>query len=145
MKIHELEKRMKEAGFKLTNQRLSLLSVLDKFSETMVTAEELLTECQKDYPATNITTVYRNLILLEGLRLLHKTSDSKGKSLYKLVCSDEHHHHMVCLDCGKVESFDFCPLEELRKITERNNFRLVEHNLELYGVCSECDKKINEE
>jgi Fe2+ or Zn2+ uptake regulation protein len=140
MNLDELFKTIKESGLRMTSQRLLILQALVDSADTLVSAESLLKKCIEKMPATNMTTVYRNLEALEKLKLLHKTTDAKGTALYKLICSNSHHHHIQCMGCGKILTFDFCPIAEFQQIAEGKRFRLTDHHIELFGYCESCQK-----
>ena len=57
-----------------------------------------------------------------------------------------HHHHLICLSCSKVFSFDGDLLETLEEfIQETDGFQVVDHEVKLYGYCKECQQKMRME
>lgn len=142
MKIDELYNLIKKSGLRMTHQRQIILQVLADSSDTLISAETLFKKCIKKMPATNMTTIYRNLEIMGKLNLIHKTIDSKGTALYKLICSHSHHHHLQCVGCGKILTFDFCPISEFNSIAQKNNFRLTDHHIELFGYCQKCQLEL---
>ena len=79
--------------------------------------------------------------MLESLSLIHKSLLKNGSAVYKLKCSDKHHHHLTCVCCGKTHVIDYCPLNALNKVSKKNNFKLIEHKIELFGYCEKCINK----
>ena len=62
-----------------------------------------------------------------------------GVSRYEVAWQDEHHDHLICIECQKIVEFEDEGIEQLQhKVAERHGFELVRHKLELYGVCSDC-------
>lgn len=85
-----------------------------------------------------LSTVYRNLSLLadHGLIDVHLRQD--GESVFK-KCSERHHHHLVCRDCGKSVEISAEEVEQwTRAVAKRHNFRELAHSIELSGICGDC-------
>lgn len=139
--IYVIEKKLKDNGYKLTNQRKAIIEVLVEHKGKFLTAEEIYTKSKKIYPQTNFSTVYRNLEIMESTYIIHKTNISDGASIYELSNTDEHHHHVICKSCGKTEEIDFCPLKDIFSKVNSKSFRLTDHRFELYGFCNECENK----
>lgn len=132
-----IEEKLKDRGYKLTNQRKAIIYVLYTYKNHFLSAEEIFIKSKEKYPQMNFSTLYRNLEILENIGILHKTNIHGGTFSYGLICHSLHHHHIICKGCGKTESIDFCPLE---KIKLHNNFILTDHKFELYGYCQRCQK-----
>lgn len=82
-----------------------------------------------------MVTVYRTLDLLSELGLVRRLDLGDG-SRYELA--EDHHHHLICEDCGSVVEFELCPLD-LRMLPEvGEDFEVRSHSLEVYGRCSSC-------
>jgi Fe2+ or Zn2+ uptake regulation protein len=139
--ISYIESKLKENGYKLTNQRKAIIEVLFENKGKFLTAEEIFLKSKEKYAQTNFSTVYRNLEVLEITDIIHKTNINDGVSIYELSCSGEHHHHVICKGCGKTEIIDFCPLNDVFKKLNSKNFTLTDHKFELYGYCNKCDEK----
>lgn len=124
---------------RITLQRKLFLQILVDHQSVLLTAEELLKLSQQITPDINATTVYRNLELLDSLNLLFSTHKDKTTTAYKLICSDHHHHHLICIKCGKMAAIHYCPISpELSALVKNEAFVLTDHNLELYGICKDC-------
>ena len=62
-----------------------------------------------------------------------------GLSVFELIQGDDHHDHLVCITCGKVDEFVDDIIEERQKIiAEGAGFKMVDHALTIYGVCPQC-------
>lgn len=132
---------LKSGGYKVTQQRKAMLEVLLLNSKTMLSIENIIAESKKIYNKINMSTVYRNLEILEELDLLCIVSGNDGVTLYKLISSTHHHHHLVCKECGKTENIEVCPFDTFKKIATEKKFHLTDHKLELYGYCDNCNNK----
>ncbi len=85
-----------------------------------------------------LATVYRVLTQFEAAGLLVKHNFADGRSVFEMA-SDEHHDHMVCQNCGKVEEFFDAEIEALQeKIAKKHKFKMLHHSLILHGLCAKC-------
>lgn len=126
---------LKEAGHKNTRIRKALLEVLLK-EHGPFSAEDLQ---QKVNVECDLATVYRNLTLLESLRLVGPCDFGDGTTRYEWVGEDhEHHHHIICRNCHKVEQLEYCVVKDLEKLVQKRGYRDVSHRLEFYGQCDDC-------
>jgi len=139
MKLNNLIDRIKSNGYKITEQRKAILQVLASNVNTLISAENLFNNSKEICYKTNMSTVYRNLEILEELNLIYKVITEDCIALYKLICPDiEHHHHIICKKCGKTEAIEYCPINTLEELSKNKNFLLTDHKLELYGYCIDC-------
>lgn len=98
----------------------------------------------------NQVTVYRTLASLETAGAIKRVDLRKGSAFYELNTRGvlghgaiRHHHHIVCADCGKTESFKNCDIDKVsEKILKKSPlFKTInEHSLELFGTCKSCAK-----
>jgi Fur family ferric uptake transcriptional regulator len=89
-----------------------------------------------------IASVYRALDQLDELRLVHRVDLGDGVSRFESAQPDgEHHHHVVCDDCGRVEQFSDSALESrLSAVAGGLGYSLGEHDVVLRGYCPDCRK-----
>ncbi|MEZ5706931.1 MAG: ferric iron uptake transcriptional regulator [Burkholderiaceae bacterium] len=130
---------LKNTGLKATLPRLKILEVFQNAKQRHMTAEDVyrvLLESQSDI---GLATVYRVLMQFEQAGLLSRSNFESGKAVYELD-EGQHHDHLVCLDCGRVEEF-FDPEIEKRQqmVAKSKGFVLQEHALSLYANCSKPD------
>lgn len=138
--LEKLQLKLKQNGYKLTPQRKAILNVLIKFKCNLISVEKILKEVNTFYDKMNLSTIYRNLEILEKINLVHRIVNNDGLSLYKLNVLDKHHHHLICKKCGKTDTLNFCPIDYFEKESEKKSFKITEHKLELYGYCKDCVK-----
>ena len=83
-----------------------------------------------------LATVYRILMQFVEAGMLDKSSFDSGKAVFEL--NEGHHHdHLVCVRCGKVEEFYDEAIETRQsEIALRHGFKLLDHAMSLYGLCS---------
>ena len=147
-----LSRKLLVGGFRLTLPRQAILNLFAQTPEHL-TAEEVFLEIHKKYPGIGMATVYRTLDLLSRIGLLSKLDFGDGKSRYELVSrlQGEHHHHMICLNCGRIIDYsDFVEkekefMEELETVLSRKyRFKIQNHQVIFQGVCEKCQKSLSE-
>ena len=139
--MDEIISQLKERGYKMTPQRRAVLRALTECGQFM-NAQTILENVRRTHPDVGLDTVYRNLKLFISLGFVSQINHpGREGTLYELNVDKHHHHHSICLTCGKVECLDYCPVhdEELKAMTSAD-FRMVSHSLEIYGYCKECEK-----
>lgn len=93
-------------------------------------------------PAVSRATVYRTLALLVEGGFLNSLDAGGGELVYEHVLGHRHHDHMVCVDCGRIEEFFDERIERFQQeACERKGFRLLHHDLRLFGTCPACTRK----
>jgi Fur family ferric uptake transcriptional regulator len=132
----EWEQRLRRGGYRITPQRQLVLESVGRLGHG--TPEEILVEVQRTATGVNLSTVYRNLEVLEEVGLVTHAHIGHGAPTYHSV--DDHVHiHLVCDRCGKVESIDAVVadpfLDELRSTT---GFVTDVSHVALHGTCREC-------
>ncbi len=130
---------LKEHQVKLTNERRVIISVLEK-AEFPLSPADLFLEIKPSLPKANLTTVYRNLEMLEGLGLVKRLAFNKNNFSYELVTNRAHHHHVICKNCGKVEDLENISEKFVGEVAKTTKFKIEDHNLEFFGICQECSK-----
>jgi len=127
---------LKNAGLKATLPRLKVLEVFEKSKDRHLTAEDVFKLLLDKDEDIGLATVYRVLTQFEQAGLLKRNMFEGGKAIFELD-EGEHHDHLVCLQCGKVEEFFDAAIEQSqKKIAKAHGFELADHALSLYGNCT---------
>lgn len=133
-------KDLRAAGLKATLPRKKILEVLESKAGEHLSAEDvyrLLLETGED---VGLATVYRVLTQFEGAGLVERHHFEGGQSVFELD-QGEHHDHILCVKCGKVEEFvDEVIEQRQRDIAEKAGYAMTDHCLYIYGVCADCQK-----
>ncbi len=137
MEINAIYSKLKENHLRLTQQRKDIANILHENKSKFISCEEIYELIPKDTLKTNISTIYRTLECFESIGIVHKKIVD-GRFFYKLMCLDHHHHHLTCKICKKTIPFEYCPIKNLASIAKMYNFTIENHQIEIYGVCSEC-------
>ncbi len=103
-------------------------------------AESVAARLREQGKSVGTASVYRALSLLADLGLLHKTALPDSPTRFELVLpGGEHHHHIVCENCGRTEPFSDPDLERaVTSISDRVEFEIASHDITLYGTCAGC-------
>ena len=131
--------RLSEKGYRLTPQRLMILSAIEGSSDH-ISAEEIYAQVAARYSHVNISTVYRTLERLRDLRILSQTDLGRGCAEYELV-TDRPHHHLVCQGCGQVIDLDHTYVAMSAEVIRRDfGFEPFFDHFAIFGWCRECRK-----
>jgi len=127
-------------GFKNTRARQAVIEILKK-AESPMTAEDIFLSIREQGYSTNLSTVYRNLELMESRGMVEKTVINDNKSRYELS-GNSHRHHIVCTECHKMVPISKCPFKKLESDIEmETEFDITGHHFILYGLCPKCKKQ----
>lgn len=130
---------LKSAGLKATLPRLKILEVFHSGRHRHMSAEDVFKELLAENHEIGLATVYRVLTQFEQAGLLKRSNFESGKAVFELDHGD-HHDHLVCLRCGRVEEFFDEDIERRqREIATARGFTLQDHSLALYGYCNKPD------
>lgn len=138
--FNDMCEKLKDKEYKLTPQRKIIIKAIMEKDKSHLSAEELYSIVKESSPDIGLATVYRTLDLLAELGILQKMDFGDGKARFELNDQEvHHHHHLICLSCGKVQEFDLDLLEALEaNISETKDFEIINHRLKFYGYCGNC-------
>lgn len=137
----KIEQTMRKRGFKITPQRRSILNAIARSHEHL-TPSAIYKLVKKDNPGIGLVTIYRTLEVLTGLGLICEMHAGGNCRSYLMRRPSEHHHHIICSDCGTVVDFIDCDLTDMEtRITRETNFKINGHLLEFIGQCRKCREK----
>lgn len=126
---------LKNNGLKATLPRLKILEVFQSGAQRHMTAEDVFRHLLREQADIGLATVYRVLTQFEQAGILSRNHFESGKAVYELN-EGQHHDHMVCLDCGRVEEFYDPEIESRQQaVAEAKGFVIADHALSLYAHC----------
>ncbi|RAL23448.1 Fur family transcriptional regulator [Thermoflavimicrobium daqui] len=138
MELKEALTILKKNGYKYTDKRELMLHIFQREGRYL-TAKEVLDYMQLDYPGLSFDTIYRNLSLFEDLGIIEGT-EWDGERRYRIHCnSDNHHHHLICTECGKTLTLHVCPMNAI--LGKPEDFEITGHKFEIYGRCADCGNR----
>lgn len=134
----EESQQLKDAGLKITLPRLKVLQILEQSRDHHLSAEDVYKALLESGEYVGLATVYRVLTQFEAAGLVSRHNFEGGFSVFELS-QGEHHDHLVCVKCGRVEEFIDEVIEQRQKeIAERAHFKMTDHALNIYGICPQC-------
>ena len=130
---------LRRHGYKLTPQRRSVIRAIAS-SQDHLTPAAIYQKVRQDHPSIGLVTIYRTLDILARLELiceLHAGGSSHSYTTGVL----EHHHHLICSNCGEVIDFSGYYLAELeQRLSRETGFKIERHLLEFTGRCQKCQQ-----
>jgi Fur family ferric uptake transcriptional regulator len=132
---------LKKAGLKITIPRIKIFQILENSRDHHLSAEDIYKILLESGDDIGLATVYRVLTQFEEAKLVNRHHFSEGHSVFELD-HGEHHDHLVCVKCGRVEEFIDEIIEERQKeVAQKARFTITDHQLNIYGICAKCGKK----
>lgn len=126
---------LKSIGLKATLPRLKILDLFEQSAKRHMTAEEVYRLLTDEGQDIGLATVYRVLTQFEQAGLLMRHHFDSDKAVFELN-EGEHHDHLVCLQCGKVEEFFDSEIEKRQnRIAKERGFAIHDHSLQIYADC----------
>ncbi|MFZ5593355.1 MAG: ferric iron uptake transcriptional regulator [Pseudomonadota bacterium] len=132
---------LKKAGLKATLPRVKILEILEKNAQRHMSAEDVYKTLLDTGEDVGLATVYRVLTQFEAAGLVARHHFEGGQSVFE-INQGEHHDHILCVSCGKVDEFVDETIEQRqRAIAKKAGYEMTDHSLYIYGICNECQKK----
>lgn len=129
--------RLRDAGGRVTRQRLLVADALSTVAR-QVTAQELYERLRRHDPRIGRATVFRTLEALVAAGVARRL-EQDGHVYCYVACRPEHHHHLACDRCGRVEEIDegyIAPVAE--RVSLDLGFTIDDARMDFYGRCSRC-------
>lgn len=131
---------LRKAGLKVTLPRIKVLEILENNPQRHMSAEDVYKTLLNHGEEIGLATVYRVLTQFETAGLISRHHFEGGHSVFE-IDSGEHHDHMLCVRCGKIEEFVDETIENRQQeLARKAGFELTDHCLYIYGICANCQK-----
>lgn len=135
---------LKKAGLKVTLPRIKILEILENSDPSHMSAEDVYKVLLDSGEDVGLATVYRVLTQFESAGLVARHNFEGGHSVFELD-KGPHHDHILCIKCGRLDEFVDETIEKRqRAIANEHGYAITDHNLTIYGVCSECQQQDEE-
>ncbi|BAZ94076.1 MAG: ferric iron uptake transcriptional regulator [Gammaproteobacteria bacterium] len=132
---------LRKVGLKVTLPRMKILEILEQNEQRHLSAEDVYKALLEAGEDIGLATVYRVLTQFETAGLVTRHHFEGGHSVFELS-QGEHHDHILCVKCGRVDEFVDEVIEERQhKIAEKAGYEMTDHSLYIYGVCEKCRKE----
>jgi Fur family ferric uptake transcriptional regulator len=130
---------LRRGGFRSGGARVAVVELLGR-QECCLTAQQIFEGTRRAGRAVGIASVYRVLELLSELGLVQRIDVGTQAACYEpALPGGDHHHHVVCDDCGKVEAWRDESLERaVDRVAGRLGYRVGSHEVVLRGLCGDC-------
>lgn len=138
--MYDFKGFLRTKGLKETPKRVHLLKLLAGEREPVTIADLV----KKARATANSVTIYRALEAFVGAGIVKRIDFREREARYELVHDREHHHHLVCGDCGIVEDVEACQPVTLERSVLKSSKRFASidsHALEFFGTCKSCVTK----
>ncbi len=136
--LDTFEDYLRRKGLRMTPQRELIARTFFR-NKGHVSAEDIYKQVQKRAPRIGFATTYRTMKLLSEAGVASLRSFGDGFSRYEPALRTDHHDHLICTQCGHIIEFEDDRIESLQKtVARKHGFRVTDHKLELYGICSHC-------
>jgi Fur family transcriptional regulator, ferric uptake regulator len=120
-----------------TRQKRALAAALEA-SESFRSAQDLFAELRARGESVGLTTIYNQLHFLAKIGEVDALTTDDGETLYRR-CTTEHHHHLVCRECGRTIEVEGPQVEQwAESVAASNGFVNVTHVIEIFGTCASC-------
>lgn len=129
---------IRNAGLKVTLPRLKILEILEKSGTRHLSAEDIYKILLEEGEEIGLATIYRVLTQFESAELVTRHHFEGGNSVFELNLG-EHHDHILCVKCGKVDEFVDEVIEQRQRArAEELGYKMTDHSLYVYGICAKC-------
>lgn len=138
--LAEIRRAVEARDQRLTPQRQVVLQVLAAGGDHHLSAEEIHEQARIRQPDIGLATVYRTLELFENLGVVSRL-EVGGETRFELNRERDlhYHHHLICLNCGRIQEFREDLLDEVeRRVEGETGFTIIDHNLRFFGYCRHC-------
>ena len=143
-RLNRVKQQLQQSSYKLTPQREATVRVLIENEKDHLSAEDVYLKVKDKAPEIGLATVYRTLELLAELKVVDKINFGDGVARFDLrkEGAKHFHHHLVCMECGRVDEIheDLLPKVEER-VESEYQFKILDHLLTFHCICSECQAK----
>jgi Fur family ferric uptake transcriptional regulator len=138
--MKQILEKLEQRGIRITKTRKSILELFLQ-TEKPLSALELQSFLHSNLQMVNKTTVYRELEFLLKQNIIASVFIDETQKRYELL--GDHHHHIVCRNCGDLEDIEIDNMENIfeqveKKLLKNKKFKNIVHSLEFFGVCARC-------
>lgn len=137
---HIVDQQLRRTRQRYTSGRRQLVSLLSDAGRPVT-----IPELQDEGAQQSQSSLYRNLAILEQAGAVHRVASTDEVTRYELAEElSEHHHHVVCSECGRLDDIVLPPAIEHALVLAadeartQKDFAVDSHRLEFVGVCTTC-------
>ncbi|MFZ5584798.1 MAG: Fur family transcriptional regulator [Thermodesulfobacteriota bacterium] len=132
-----MQDALRQAGHRLTPQRLAVLRILAD-SREHPSVERIYLEVKRDFPTTSLATIYKTVTLLKDLGQVLELGFADGGSRYD-GGRPYPHPHVICTKCGTIVDPDYPGMAAMAaEMAVKSGFKIDYHRLDFFGLCPRC-------
>ncbi|MEO1591737.1 MAG: Fur family transcriptional regulator [Cyanobacteria bacterium J06632_22] len=138
-----LKAELNARGLRATTQRQKILGIFQALPQgDHLSAEQMHLILSDQGERISLSTVYRTLHLMVYMGLLRELELAEGHKYYELNRdTQEHHHHLVCVQCGQTIEFSADSIDQLgARQAQSSGYHVLDCQLTLYGICQNCNR-----
>ena len=133
-----LSSALKKEGLRHTIQRQAVWDEI-KSNDEHRDAEQIYSALRKNNLNVSRATVYRTIDVLYKNNLIRKIELGDSPSKYENKVNSEHHDHIICVQCGRIDEFVDDKIESQQdKIIDKLGFKMIRHIHQLFVLCKDC-------
>jgi Fur family peroxide stress response transcriptional regulator len=138
-RLDQMVQKLREHDCRITPQRLAVLKIL-AVSKGHPSVERIYEQVKADFPTTSLATVYKTVSVVKELGEVLELGFSDDSNRYD-GNKPYPHPHVVCTQCKKIIDPDLSSLTDMTdELAQETGFRIVNHRLDFFGICQECQK-----
>ena len=139
LRVSMARQRLSAAGYKLTAPRTAIIDAACTYQGSFSAAQLVVTLREHDHPLGD-ASLFRTLKLFTDIGVMQRIHGIDD--CHRYILSSQHHaHRVVCTTCGDIAEFAECGLDSMiRTLEGQTGYHIVDHLLELFGVCPRCHR-----
>ncbi len=142
IRLRDLLERLHKKGHRMTPQRVAILKAFLSAADHP-TVEQVYRRVCLDFPMTSLATVYKTVALLKELGEVIEISGDEEGNRYDAQ-HPEPHPHLICTHCGRIFDGDRADVEAVvTALQRRASFQVSTYRLDLYGMCADCQSRLD--
>jgi Fur family transcriptional regulator, peroxide stress response regulator len=134
--------RLREAGLKVTPQRLAILEVFEEYRDLHPGARFIYEKARKKKKSLSLSTAYATLNELSQHGIIKTLQFDRMENRFE--GNLEEHINLICEKCGKILDYKVPITVDQKDVAKRTGFSVVDNRLEYYGYCRDCQTKTKE-
>jgi len=140
-RLNILVERLREAGYRLTPQRMAILKILLE-GINHPTAEEVYAQVKPIFPMTSLATVYKTVALLKEMNEIREINLGDRGSRYD-GNNTIPHAHLICVQCNQIIDSNPVDIQQLSDgLAAATGYKMISQRLDFFGVCPDCQSVI---
>jgi Fur family ferric uptake transcriptional regulator len=131
---------LKENGLLYSKQREQILGTFMK-AESHLAIDDIYNAVRKKNPRIGLATVYRTMKIICDCGLAREVDFGDSLRRFEHKYQRRHHHHLVCIKCGRIIEVRSNRIEGLqKKLAKQHDFTSTRDTMKIFGVCSKCQR-----